>query len=366
LAYNIDESGGWEVSVARSPAFSVKQRFPNLAVRGSFGNRIASKVKNVKAPWCAILLTLAAVLSTASVTGAEKLRVVTSTTDLASLVQTVGGDRVDVTPLARGFQDPHFVPEHARFLLKLNRADLFLLIGLQMEIAWLGEGLGVQSPLVQCQNGRIQFGSLGYFDVSRYVQVVEVPNQVTHAQGIHPLGNPHYWLDPENGRRMAQAITAKLSAMRPSDAAYFKQRFGSFSLRLAGKERLWEKKMKPYHGYKVVTYHRAWGNFLKRFGLVYVGEIEPLPGVPPDDEHTRVLVREMKRQNAGVILVEPCYKLLNPRRIAADTGAKVLVVPGSVGGVAQAADYISLIDYNIDSLVKAFQQVPRASQAASQ
>jgi ABC-type Zn uptake system ZnuABC Zn-binding protein ZnuA len=323
-------------------------------------------MKNPDVPRRAILLTLATALSTASVTGAEKLRVVTSTTDLASLVQTVGGDRVQVTPLARGYQDPHFVPEHARFLLKLNRADLFLLIGLQMEIAWLGEGLGVESPLIQCQNARIQFGSLGYFDVSRYVQVVEVPNQVTHAQGIHPLGNSHYWLDPENGRRMAQAITAKLSTMRPSDAAYFKQRFESFSLRLAGKERLWEKKMTPYRGYKVVTYHRAWGNFVKRFRLVCVGEIEPLPGVPPDDEHTRALVREMKRQSVRVIVVEPCYKLKNPRSIAAETGAKVLILPGSVGGVPQAADYFSLIDYDIDSLIRAFQQVPRASQISGQ
>jgi len=271
------------------------------------------------------------------------------------LVREVGGNRVEVTSLALGYEDLHFVPGSARSLLKLKRADLLMVIGLQMEIAWLGDGLGTLSPLVECHNGRIQIGSVGYFDVSPYIQLVEVPNVLTRAQGIHPIGNPHYWLDPENGRRMARAMTAKLSALRPNDAVYFDQRFASFSRRLADKERLWEKKMTPYRGYKVVSYHRAWGNFLKRFELVSVGEIEPLPGVPPDDEHTEALIGEMKRQNVHVILIEPCYKLTNAKRIAIKTGSKILVVPGSVGGAKQASDYLSLIEYDVESLIRAFQ-----------
>ena len=178
---------------------------------------------------------------------------------------------------------------------------------------------------------------------------------VTRGQGIHPLGNPHYWLDPENGRRMARAIAARLGVIRPNDAPYFEQRFASFNLRLSDKERLWVKRMKPYRGYKVVSYHRAWGNFLKRFELVSVGEIEPFPGTPPDEDHTDALVREMKRQNVHVILVEPAYKPKDPRRIADEAGAKVLVMPASVGGVAQVTDYFSLIEYDIASLIKAFQ-----------
>jgi ABC-type Zn uptake system ZnuABC Zn-binding protein ZnuA len=222
-----------------------------------------------------------------------------------------------------------------------------------MEVAWLGERL-VPSPILQSQNRRIRFGSEGYFDVSRYVQIVEVPDPVTRGQGIHPLGNPHYWLDPENGRRMARAIATRLSVLHPNDAPYFEQRFASFSHRLSDKERQWEKRMKPYRGYKVVSYHRAWSNFLKRFGLVSVGEIELFPGIPPDDEHIDDLVNEMKRQHVRVILVEPSYKLTNPRKIAAEAGARVVVVPGSVGGVAQASDYFSLIEYNVGSLIKAF------------
>jgi ABC-type Zn uptake system ZnuABC Zn-binding protein ZnuA len=301
------------------------------------------------------LLALVGTISSVHAAESARLRVVTSTTDLASLVREVGGNRVEVTSLALGYEDPHFVPVSARSLIKLNRADLLIVIGLEMESAWLGEGLGALSPLVQCQNPRIRFGSVGYFDVSRYVQVMEVPYPVTRGQGIHPIGNPHYWLDPENGRRISQAIMAKLSAMRPNDTSYFEQRFASFSLRISDKERQWKKRMKPYRGYKVVSYHRAWSNFLTRFEVVSIGEIEPLPGVPPDDTHTNLLVREMKRQNVHVILIEPSYKLTNAKRIAADTGAKVLVVPGSVGGVKQAVDYFSLIEYNVESLIKAFQ-----------
>jgi len=122
-----------------------------------------------------------------------------------------------------------------------------------MELAWLGEGLSELSPIAQCRNPRIQSGSLGYFDVSPYVQVVERPDEITRAQGIHPLGNSHYWLDPDNDRRMAQAITTKLSALRPNDAAYFEQHFALFSQRLANMEQLWDKKMKPYRGYGHVS-----------------------------------------------------------------------------------------------------------------
>jgi ABC-type Zn uptake system ZnuABC Zn-binding protein ZnuA len=203
-------------------------------------------------------------------------------------------------------------------------------------------------------NPRIRLGSKGYFDVSPYVQVVEVPLPVTRGQGIHPLGNPHYWLDPENGRRMARAITARLSLLHPNDAPYFEQRLASFNSRLAVKEQLWEYKMRPYRGYKVVSYHKAWGNFLKRYQLESIGEIELYPGIPPDEDHTDALIREMQRQKVRVILVEPPYKLTSPRKVAAATSARVLVLPGSVGGVPQASDYFSLIDYDVNSLIKAF------------
>jgi len=286
--------------------------------------------------------------------GKERLNVVTSTTDLASLVHQVGGDRVDVSYLAGGYQDPHLAPASASSLLRLYHADLLIVLGLQMENAWLGDGDSFQSLLAQSRNARIQFGTSGYFDVSPYVEILDVPNEVSRALGNHPLGDPHYWLDPENGRRIARAITAKLSQMRADDAAYFEQRFQAFGHRLTDKERVWQQKMQPYRGYKVITYHRAWSNFLAYFGILSAGEIEPLPGVAPNDRHTDHLIKEMKLAKVRVIMVEPCYEVTTPRRIASKAGAKLLEIPESVGGEKQVSDYFTLFDYDIDLLIRAF------------
>ena len=213
----------------------------------------------------------------------DKLYVVTSTSDLASLATEIGGDRIEVESIARGYQDPHFVEAKPSFLLKLRKADLLILVGLQLEIGWL-------PPLItQCGNPRVQVGASGYLDVSQFAQILEIPQgQITRAMGdVHPLGNPHYWLDPENGRLIAQGIQRKLAQMRPEDAAYFAQRFESFSQRLTEAEKRWDERMKPYRGRKVVTYHRSWPNLAKRFGLDVVGYVEPKPGIP-DRKSTRL------------------------------------------------------------------------------
>jgi len=290
----------------------------------------------------------------------DRLRVVTSTTDLASLVREVGGERVVVSSLAKGYQDPHFVPTNAGSLLKLHQADLLIVIGLQMESAWLAESDHLRSLLIQSRNPRIQLGKAGYFDVSPYVEVLNIPNEVTEALGIHPLGSPHYWLDPENGRRIARAIVAKLSQLRARDATLFEHRFQAFARRLTDKERSWEQKIRPYRGYKVITYHHAWTNFLAHFGIVSVGEIEPLPGIPPDDKHTEDLIETMKLAKVRVIMVEPCYERTTPRRIANETGARLLDIPESVGGAKPVTDYFTLFDYDIDLLIQAFALAPRS------
>jgi ABC-type Zn uptake system ZnuABC Zn-binding protein ZnuA len=180
---------------------------------------------------------------------------------------------------------------------------------------------------------------------------------VTRAMGdVHPFGNPHYWLDPENGRRVAKGIADKLSEMRSSDAAYFNQRFESFSQRLTEAEKRWDAEMLPYHGRKVITYHRSWPNFLKRFGLVSMGEVEPRPGIPPTPSHTLELINMMKRENVKIILVEPYFDLKTPNSIARETGAKVVVMPPSVGGEKEITDYFKLFDYDLALLTKAFQE----------
>src|SRR5467141_2998031 len=281
---------------------------------------------------------------------AGKIQIVTATSDLAALAQEVGGDRVEVESIARGYQDPHFVEAKPSFLLKLRKTDLLVIVGLELEIGWL-------PPLIQQSgNPKIQVGASGYLDASRFARILEIPTgQVTRAEGdVHPLGNPHYWLDPENGLRIAKGIADKLSEMRPGDAAYFAQRFTDFEQRLKQADQRWLAEMKPYEGRKIVTYHRSWPNFAEHFHLNVVGYVEPRPGIPPSPQHTVELIQQMKRDNVKVIVVEPYFDLKTPNAVARETGGKVLVLPPSVGGEKEITDYFKLFDYDISKLKQAF------------
>jgi ABC-type Zn uptake system ZnuABC Zn-binding protein ZnuA len=282
---------------------------------------------------------------------AKKLNIITATTDMAALAQEVGGDKVNVESMAKGYQDPHFVEPKPSFLLKLRQADLLVTVGLQLEIGWL-------PPLItQSGNPRIQVGAAGYLDASQFAEILDIPmGTVTRAMGdVHPLGNPHYWLDPDNGRRVARGIAAKLGEMDTPDAAYFQQRYQDFDKRLTAAEQKWDAEMKPFHGRKVVTYHNSFPNFAKHFGLNVIGYVEPRPGIPPTPSHTIELIGLMKRENTKLILVEPYFDLKTPNSVAAQTGGKVVQYMPSVGGEKDITDYFKLFDYNIDLLSKAFQ-----------
>jgi len=282
---------------------------------------------------------------------AKKLNVVTATTDMAALAQEVGGDRIQVESIARGYQDPHFVEAKPSFLLKLRNADLLIVVGLQLEIGWL-------PPLInQSGNPKIQVGALGYLDASQFAEILDIPTgTVTRAMGdVHPLGNPHYWLDPDNGRRIARGIAGKLGDLDPPNTAYYQQRFQDFDKRLSTAEQKWEAEMKPFRGRKVVTYHNSFPNFAKHFGLNVIGYVEPRPGIPPTPSHTIELIGLMKRENCKVILVEPYFDLKTPQSIGRETGSQVVQYLPSVGGEKQVTDYFQLFDYNIDLLTKAFQ-----------
>jgi ABC-type Zn uptake system ZnuABC Zn-binding protein ZnuA len=296
------------------------------------------------------LAFLMALLASPTARSAGKLKIMTATTDLASLAQEVGGDKVEVESIARGYQDPHFVDAKPSFLLKLKRADLLIVVGLELEIGWL-------PPLInQSTNPKIQVGAPGYLDASRFAKILEIPTgQVTRAEGdVHPLGNPHYWLDPENGLRIAKGIADKLSEMRPEDAAYFAQRYADFEQRLKQADQRWLAEMKPYEGRKIVTYHRSWPNFAEHFHLNVVGYVEPRPGIPPSPQHTVELIQQMKRDKVKVIVVEPYFDLKTPNSIARETGGQVLVLPPSVGGEKEITDYFKLFDYDISKLKQAF------------
>jgi zinc/manganese transport system substrate-binding protein len=222
----------------------------------------------------------------------------------------------------------------------------------ELEIGWL-------PPLItQSRNRKIQVGAEGYLDASAKARILDIPTgQVTRAEGdVHPQGNPHYWLDPENGKIVARSIADKLSQLRPTDRAYFDQRSNDFTARVSEAEKRWLAAMAPYKGTKVVTYHRSFPNFADRFGLDVIGYVEPRPGIPPTPQHTLDLMTEMKRQNVKLVLVEPYFDLKTPNAIGRDTGAEVLVVPPSVGGVKEASDYLKLFDYDINLVIAALKK----------
>jgi zinc/manganese transport system substrate-binding protein len=309
----------------------------------------------IKSAACLVGLGISLIASIAQAQG--KVNVITTTEDLASIAREVGGDRVTVESISRGYQDPHFVEAKPSFILKLQKADVLVTVGRELEIGWL-------PPLIQqSRNAKVQVGGRGYVDASAQARILDIPQgQVTRAMGdVHPQGNPHYWLDPENGKVIAKEIAEKLSQLRPNDRSFFDQRLNDFVARLSDAGKRWAALMTPYKGTKVVTYHRSFPNFAERFGLEVIGYVEPRPGIPPSPQHTLDLITEMKKQNVKLVLVEPYFDLKTPNSIGRATGAEVLVMPPSVGGVPSVTDYFKLFDYDINLLIGALKKVATAT-----
>jgi len=295
------------------------------------------------------LLALGLLLLLAAAPAAAKVNIVTSLQDFASIADAVGGSRVETFALARGYQDPHFVEPKPSFVLKLSRADLLIVAGLELEIGYL-------PPLIdQSRNDKIRPGAAGYLDASNGSDILERPTgTVTRAMGdVHPFGNPHYWLDPENGRIIARAIAAKLTELDPAGAADYKANLAAFEAKLTEGQKRWDAQLGPYAGTEVVTYHNSWPNFLKRFKLVAAGYIEPKPGIPPSPAHTVELINMMIEKKIPVILMEPYFDQKTPKAVSEKTGATLVTFIPSVGGVPEAKDYISLFDYDVKLLAGA-------------
>ncbi len=299
-------------------------------------------MKTFKLLFAALLLSFASPLL-------AKIHVVSSLQDFASIAEAIGGDRVETYALAKGYQDPHFVDAKPSFILKLSRADVLIVAGLELEIGYL-------PPLIdQSRNDRIHVGSAGYLDASIGCDILQRPTrQVTRAMGdVHPYGNPHYWTDPENGRVIAWAVAEKLSELDPSGKAVFEKNLAAFEGLLTQKEKEWNAKMGPYAGTKVVTFHDSWPNFAKYFKLEIAGHIEPKPGIPPTPSHTLEIINLIQAQKIPVILVEPYFDSKTPKYIAQKTGAAVVTFYPSVGGIPEIKDYFALFDHNIDAFVAA-------------
>jgi zinc/manganese transport system substrate-binding protein len=291
------------------------------------------------------LLLFLAVLSV-SVSAPANVRVVTTLTDLADLVHQIGGDRVDVDYIARGDQNPHFIEVKPSYMMKLKRADIFVMVGMELEL-WAFQLIDGS------RNTRLQV-----VDVSTAItNKLEVPTRVDRSQGdVHRFGNPHYWLDPRNVPAMLEVILQALVHAAPEDEAYFRANRDRYLERLTASITRWESIMAPYAGSKIITFHRSWSYFANWLSLTVVDQVEPKPGIPPSPSHTAALIDLVRGGDIRAIIVEPFYDLSAPERIARETGTTILRLATSVGGVEQGTDYISLINYDVTTLAGALKQ----------
>jgi zinc/manganese transport system substrate-binding protein len=296
-----------------------------------------------------LIVSLTAMVLAVPAQAQAALKVVTSTTDLADIAKAVGGSRIAVRHISEGYQDPHFVEAKPSFVLQLRDADVFAFVGLDLEIGWM--------PLLLdgARNRRINRGGAGHVDVSRVIPVLDVAQgPVDRSQGdVHPRGNPHYWLDPENAKRIAELFRERFSALDPQGAATYARNAQQFGIRLDAAEREWAPLLAKIKGQPVVAWHTSWRYFAQYTGMNIVGFMEPKPGVPPSPAHLAGLVQTMKRTGTKVIVMEPFYDRRMADFVARNSGARVLVLPPSVGGVRGIDDYIALMRYNIRQLANA-------------
>ena len=258
------------------------------------------------------------------------LHVVSSIPTLGSLAKEVGGDRVQVESLGKGYQDPHFVEPKPSLMLVLNRADLLLHVGLELEIGWL-------PPLVLgSRNPKIQVGEPGNLDCSRSIPVLDIPTtKVDRSMGdIHPQGNPHYWLPPKNARILAKEIAQRLAQIDPEGRAAYDKNLASFNARVDAKEKQWAPMVRKMKGIRIATYHKSWTYVSQWLGMEEIGYVEPKPGIPPDPQHLARLIGVMKGDGAKLLLMEDFYNKSVASLVAEKAGAKLLVLPTDVGAIA--------------------------------
>ena len=279
-----------------------------------------------------------------------QLKVVTSTTDLYDIARAVGGDRVTATHISEGYQDPHFVEAKPSFVLRLRDADVWAFVGLDLEIGWM--------PLLLqgARNPKIMAGGSGYVDVSRAIPVLDVPpGGVDRSQGdVHPLGNPHYWLEPANAKRIATLFQQKFSQLDPSNASTYAANARAFAARVDATTRALAPQLAQIKGKPIVAWHTSWRYFVDFSGADIVAFMEPKPGVPPSPSHLAGVIQTMKRTGAKVIVMEPFYDRKMADFVARNVpGAQVLVLPASVGGVRGVDDYPALIRHDVTRLAAA-------------
>ncbi len=277
----------------------------------------------------------------------KKIKIVTTTSTFASIAKEIAGDKVEIYFIASPKRDIHFISPTPKDVMKLKSADVFIHAGLDLE-AWRGPLLDVVGRTeLMWPSGEKQI------DASKGITLLEIPTSLSRAEGdIHLYGNPHYWMDPANGKIVAHNIAEGLARLYPEDGDFFQKNDEAFGKKIDEKMKEWERIASPHKDEPIVTYHKNWSYFAERFGFVVVGQLEPKPGIPPTPKHMAELIHLMKEKGVKVILKESYQESRTPAKIAKETGAKVLLLAQSVEETKEASDYISMIDYNIRELTR--------------
>src|SRR5476651_2625302 len=276
------------------------------------------------------------------------IHVVTTTQDTRSITEIIGGNKVSVFSIATGFQNPNFFDPKPSYIIKLSTADMYVTLGLDLEAGWS------PSLLVSSRNVKIQKGNDAYVDGSIGVPLMQVPSSINRAEGdIHAFGNPHYWLDPMNGKIIARNICNGLEKVSPENKDYFEANLKTFNETIDGKLKAWSAAMAPFKGSKIIAYHNEWVYFETRFNLHIVDFMEPKPGIPPTPSQLVKIMKEIKENGIKVIITSPYFSTSSSDVVSKQTGVKVIVMATSVGAFDSIKTYYDLFDYDIKQITAA-------------
>jgi len=290
-------------------------------------------------------------LGTSTPPPAARLNVVATTADLGALARAIGGDQVDVKVLAKPTEDPHFVDAKPSHIVTLNRADVLIDGGAELELGWL-------PPLMESsRNSKIASGAPGRIVASQGVEMLEIPATFDRSKGdIHALGNPHFLIDPVRARVVAAHIADQLAKVQPASAELFNNNLKAFNTTLDAKYAQWQKMLEPYKGAKIVTYHKDFVYLAERFNLKVLETLEPKPGIAPSPAHLAQVISAMRAEKTRVILIQPYQNRKTAETVARQTGAVVLDTPQQPGAVPNTDTYIGLMDHLVQTLVNGLQE----------
>lgn len=301
--------------------------------------------------WAALVLT-ALLSGNENLFAAGKIKIAATTSTYASIAREITGDKAEIYSIASPHRDIHFVSPTPKDVMKVKNCDVFIHAGLDLEV-WRGPLLDAVGRLdLMWPAGERQI------DLSRGIALLEIPASLSRAQGdIHVHGNPHYWLDPVNGKGIAKNIADGLAGLYPQDADYFKKNLQAFDDKMDSKLKEWQDRLAPYKGRGVVVYHNSWPYFMQRFGLVTVGYLEFKPGIPPTPRHIEELIRTMKSKGVKILIKEEFYENRTPKKVAKETGAVIAVLETETEEAK--GDYFSLFEGNIHRLAGALSEAEK-------